>query len=84
MAFVQQITPPQKIESSSPSEEEALNDQVTSEAKREFLRLLNLTHVLFLSQAGEKEHTIATAKALQGGFWNRLGRWGQSGAGGRI
>jgi|AntAceMinimDraft_1070359.scaffolds.fasta_scaffold32000_1 hypothetical protein len=28
-------------------------DRVASAAKREFLRLLNLTHVLFLSQAGE-------------------------------
>ena len=36
-------------------------------ATSEFLRLLNLIHVLFLSQAGEKEGTIATAKALQWG-----------------
>lgn len=56
--------------------------RAASFAKREFLRLLNLTHVLFLSQAGEKEHTIATAKALQGGFWKTL-RWGCFGRGNR-
>ena len=42
-------------------------------AHREFLRLLNLAHVLFLSQAGEKEHVVAAARALQrgGGFLAR-------------
>eukprot|EP00982_Pelagococcus_subviridis_P015365 31394-Pelagococcus_subviridis.AAC.2 len=33
---------------------------------KEFLRLLNLTHVLFLSQAGDMEHTVDAAKALRG------------------
>jgi hypothetical protein len=59
---------------------ESERERVASAAKREFLRLLNLTHVLFLSQAGEKEHTIATAKALQGGFWKApwRGSWMQN------
>ena len=43
-------------------EEERRGETVT----REFLRLLNLAHVTFLSQAGEKEHTVQDArKALK-------------------
>ena len=50
------------------TDENADEDRSRAEtARREFLRLLNLAHVLFLSQAGEKEHVVVAARALQRG-----------------
>ena len=47
-------------------EEEGEDERRGETVTREFLRLLNLAHVTFLSQAGEKEHTVQDArKALK-------------------
>ena len=39
------------------------------DATRELFRLLNLAHVLFLSQAGEREHAVTGARRLRRAGW---------------
>ena len=39
--------------------------RLTRDATRELFRLLNLAHVLFLSQAGEREHAVTGARRLR-------------------
>jgi hypothetical protein len=43
----------------------ALTGRLTRDATNELFRLLNLAHVLFLSQAGEREHAVTGARRLR-------------------
>ena len=43
----------------------ALTGRLTKDATNELFRLLNLAHVLFLSQAGEREHAVTGARRLR-------------------
>ena len=56
---------------SSPSTIDTLNrkrkSKTLKKVKSELFRLLNLAHVLFLSQAGEREESVKGARALQRG-----------------
>ena len=54
---------PRGLADESTGEDVIAEDRSRAEkAHREFLRLLNLAHVLFLSQAGDKEHVVAAAE----------------------
>ena len=53
-------------ETSSESSESSENlRRLRRDATRELFRLLNLAHVLFLSQAGEREHAVTGARRLR-------------------
>ena len=54
-------------ETSSESSESSAEDlrRLRRDATRELFRLLNLAHVLFLSQAGEREHAVTGARRLR-------------------
>lgn len=54
----------EKSSESSESSEETTK-RLRRDATRELFRLLNLAHVLFLSQAGEREHAVTGARRLR-------------------